>query len=211
MVAQHTPFEYDPFDNGIRRVERARLSFKPSEQLQDCLLEFVIPSQRERVLGKSGLALFSNYSWDVYRKHNGILEPDDALMESDFRKIQMMNDRKMRLSQFVVSKEVRPRQLNHRLTTVVGLKVSMLKPQADAMYKNPRVPSELLSAYTVPVHIAFPEDIAVPSAYQGSARGQLERFVFGRPVSAEETIGAGESPNIQAHVTDMQLIFKQRH
>jgi len=210
MVAQHTPFEYDPTDNGIRRVERARLSFKPSEQLRDTLLEFVLPSQRERVLGRGGLFLYSNYSWDVYRKPNGILEPQDALMESDFRKIQMMNDRKMKLSQFVVCKEVRPRQLNNRPTTVVGLKVSMEERQAAAMYKNPRVPSELLSQYTVPVHVAFPEDIAVPAVYQGGVRSQLERFVFGRPISAEEAIGAGESPNVHANVTDMQLIFKQR-
>lgn len=210
MVAQHTPFEYDPTDNGTRRVERARLTFKPSEQLTNALLEFVIPSQRERMLGGRGIFLYSNYNWNVYRRPNGSLEPEDALMESDFRKIQMMNDRKMKLTKFVVRKEVRPPELDGHPMLLLGLKVKIDDRQANAIYKNPRIPNKLLSQNYAPVHIAFPEGTAIPSAYRGSAESLLERFVFGAPVMNGDIASGGESPNAQATVSDMQLKFKQK-
>jgi|GEM_PF-6861701 hypothetical protein len=211
MVVQHTQFEYGPADDETRRMERARLTFKPSRELSDKLAEFILPSKRHQVLGRHGLLLYSNFSWNVYRNSDGELEPQAARMEHEFQRIQkemQASVRKMKLTKFVVFKEIQPPEPDRKPTTLIGLKIGLSPEIARAIYDIDQIPSELLSRDTVPVHIAFPEDIAIPALYNASPRAQLERLVFGNPVSPAEAIGAGESPNANASVTDMKLILK---
>lgn len=192
--------------------EVGRFVFSPSDELAERLWALARPSYQKE-MGRRGLFLYSSSSVEVTRRTDGSLEPHDALMESDMRKVlgQRSNDAQRRLARYVAGGFVRDVATNEVLGVRMNLRVLLDHPTVKAMKNSPHIDDEaLLSDAGVQAGLFIPMHHVMPSPQFKHRYEDLERFVHG-PEWHPSMLEAGKrtpSLTLGAYVTNMHMVFR---
>lgn len=191
------------------RKEDLRFNFAPSEQLADRLWALTKPEYRNQ-MGRRGLMLYSDTSVQVTRRLDGTLDPEDARMISELRKIVASKpaDSHRTLSRSIGGGLVRDR-LNGRATGVqVNLGVILDTATKVLVHKSKLVPKEKLFVPNgVDAHIVLPIEQVVDRPEFDEKYAELQHFVRGDNWSPDLQEADRRTPSltIGAYVTNMHV------
>lgn len=192
--------------------EVGRFVFSPSDELAERLWGLARPSYQKE-MGLRGLFLYSSSSVEVTRRTDGSLEPHDALMESDVRKVlgSRSNDTQRRLARHITGGYVRDVATDEVLGARINLRVLLDHPTVSGMKKSPHIDDEaLLSGSGIQTGLFIPMRHVMPSPQFRHRYEDLERFVHG-PEWHPSMLEVGKrtpSLTLGAYVTNMHLVFR---
>lgn len=191
------------------RKEDLRFNFAPSDQLAERLWALTKPGYRNE-MGRRGLMLYSDSNVQVTRRLDGTLDPDDARMVSELRKIvdSRPADSHRTLSRSIGGGLVRDR-LNGR-TTGVQVNIGVILDTATKMliHKSKLVPKEKLFVPNgVDAHVVLPIHQVVDRSEFEEKYAELQRFIRGDGWNPDLQEADRRTPSltIGAYVTNMHV------
>lgn len=179
--------------------------------MRDGILELVRSDIREQ-MGQRALLLSSNFARSVIRL-DGVLNGDDALMESEMRRVIKDTDaanRKQVLARYAVLRGgKRPDG-----EAVVALQLGViLNPRVrDLLRGSSHIPDTLLHGVSLPVRTIIPRKALTREADQLQVPELISQLLYGSvEESGEMNPQQPAADSVNAYVTGMNMAFKQLH